>query len=60
MESDATYLARRGKDERVAAMAAAHPAARQAHLAMANRYDELARAIDQRERYLGLSSVAAS
>ena len=52
MEGDAIYFGRRANEERVAAMKAAHPDARQAHLRMAERYDELARAITSRERLL--------
>ena len=42
MEGDANYFIRRASEERLAAMKAAHPSARQAHLKMAARYDELA------------------
>jgi hypothetical protein len=42
MEGDANYFIRRANEERQAAMRAAHPSARQAHLKMAARYDELA------------------
>lgn len=35
-------------------MKAAHPSARQAHLKMASGYEDLAGAIEARERYLGL------
>jgi hypothetical protein len=45
MESDVNYFVRRAGEERVAAMKAAHPMARQAHLKMAARYDQLANAI---------------
>lgn len=46
MESDSAYFRRRASEERVAAMKAAHPEARQAHLEMADRYDQLAEAIE--------------
>jgi len=42
MEGDANYFIRRANEERLAAMKAVHPAARQAHLKMAERYDEMA------------------
>ena len=45
MEGDHLYFRRRAQEERVAAMKAPHPTARQAHLDMADRYDELASAI---------------
>ena len=53
MESDAAYFGRRANAERVAAMKAADPRARKAHLDMAERYDELAKAIASHERLLG-------
>jgi hypothetical protein len=54
MESDVIYFGRRAGEERRAAMRAAHPGARQAHLDMAQRYDELITAIDSGDRHLGL------
>lgn len=54
MEGDATYFSRRASDERAAAMKAAHPKARQAHLDLAHRYDDLAHSITAREKHLGL------
>ena len=54
MESDVIYFGRRANEERRAAMQAAHPDVRQAHLEMAQRYDDLVTAIDARERLLGL------
>jgi len=47
MEGDVNYFIRRASEERQAAMKAPHPAARQAHLKMATRYDELANGIAQ-------------
>jgi hypothetical protein len=49
MEGDAAYFGRRAQEERVAAMKAAHPAARRAHLDMARRYSDLATAIGTRD-----------
>ena len=46
MESDVEYFSRRAVEERRAAMKAAHPDARSAHLQMAERYAELAGAIE--------------
>ena len=40
MESDRTYFLRRAAAERAAAISAAHPMARAAHLEMARRYEE--------------------
>lgn len=45
MEGDSIYFSRRAHEERTAAMKAAHPSARSAHLEMARRYDELSSAI---------------
>lgn len=60
MDSDVAYFTRRAGEERVAAMKAAHASARQAHLDLAGRYDDLARSITTRESYLGLESSVAS
>jgi hypothetical protein len=49
MEGDAIYFVRRAKEERVAALKSANPAARKSHVELANRYDELARAVASRE-----------
>ena len=57
MEGDTAYFRRRAADERAAAMKAAHPKARDAHLEFASRYDDLANAIEGRERYLGLNQT---
>jgi hypothetical protein len=54
MDVDLAYLRGRGATERAAAMLADHPAARLAHNEMAERYEELANAIEQRSRLLGL------
>jgi hypothetical protein len=45
MESDLAYLRRRASDERSAVLQARDSAARQAHLEMAERYEDLVRAI---------------
>jgi hypothetical protein len=54
MEPDKVYFSRRAAEERSAAANTAHQSARQAHLELAHRYDDLARAIIRREYYLGL------
>ena len=46
MESDAAFFTRRAREERFAATKAEHPKARRAHLEMAARYADLARAIE--------------
>ena len=46
MEDDFAYYRRRAVDERVAAMKAAHLTARQAHLDLADRYEDLATQIE--------------
>jgi hypothetical protein len=48
-ESDATYFRRRAGEERAAAAKASSDEARYAHLEMAQRYAELARAIEHDE-----------
>jgi hypothetical protein len=50
MESDSHYFSRRAWQEREAATKALHPAARDAHLAMARRFEEVSRAIEKNER----------
>jgi hypothetical protein len=45
MEGDANYFNRRANEERVAAMKAAHPLAREAHLELAERYQKMSAAI---------------
>ena len=55
MEGDTAYFRRRASDERSAAMKAPHQRAREAHLELAGRYDDLANAIEGRARYLGIA-----
>jgi hypothetical protein len=50
MDGDSLYFSRRGSEERRAAAAAVDPRARQAHLELADRYEELATAIGSHER----------
>ena len=52
MEADFIYFSRRAQEEREAAIRNAHPAACRAHLDMAERYDELASAIDRHHRLI--------
>ena len=49
MDGDSFYFSRRGSEERLAATKAVDPRARQAHLELASRYDELAAAIGSHE-----------
>ena len=60
MESDVLYFGKRASEERRAALQAAHPGVRQAHLDMAQRYDDLVNAITERERALGLDLINAA
>jgi hypothetical protein len=46
MESDAVYFGRRAQEERETGLKSADARARQAHLEMADRYDELVLALD--------------
>jgi hypothetical protein len=48
MERDSIYFSRRASEERDAATRAAHSMARQAHLKMAERYDDFAAATKTR------------
>jgi hypothetical protein len=57
VESDASYFERRAREEREAARAAVHPNARLAHLELAERYEDLANAITERENFLGLRVI---
>jgi hypothetical protein len=54
MKGDAALCARRASEERTAARKAARPKARQAHLEMAARHDDLARSITARDEHFGL------
>jgi len=57
MESDTIYFRRRASEERTAALNTRHLRARQAHLEMAARYEDLVRAIVARERHLELELI---
>jgi hypothetical protein len=58
MNGDAEYFRRRSVEEKTAAMKAAHPNAREAHLQMAFRYDEFASALTSHEgALLGFARV---
>jgi hypothetical protein len=56
MRGDQSYFSRRGSEERKAAERAVDPRARQAHLDLADRYDELAAAIGSHQS-AGLAKV---
>ena len=54
MEGDAAYFFRRASEERAAAMRSANPHARQSHLELARRYDDLVTAIEAQQTRLVL------
>jgi hypothetical protein len=60
MESDKAYFLRRAADECTLAAAAAHEPARQAHMELASRYEDLALAIARREYALGIDLFDAA
>ena len=60
MQGDAVYFRRRATEERAAAGIAAHPAARQAHIDMAERYEDMSKSIAAREAQLGLDTPLAA
>jgi hypothetical protein len=51
---DVAYLIKRASEERVAAMRARHPNARQSHRELAVRYQEMADAIIARAQFFGI------
>jgi hypothetical protein len=57
VESDVSYFRRRASEERTAALQAQHSEARQVHTDMAERYEDLVRAMIERDNYFGLSSL---
>jgi hypothetical protein len=54
MEADHQYFSRRAKEERAAADAASSIEARTAHLELASRYSDLAKAMDKHRLHLKL------
>jgi hypothetical protein len=54
MERDLTYFTRRASQERTAALLACDPRARQAHLSMASRYDDLVGSVRSNKREMDL------
>ena len=54
MERDTEYFRKRANDERVAAMKAAHPKVREAHVEMARLYEEKLNAISEGEQHVRL------
>jgi hypothetical protein len=59
METDVQYYTRRASEERLAAMRSAHVTVRQAHLDMAQRYDERVTALSSAEpRRLDVTTAA--
>lgn len=59
MESDASYFRNRASEERTAALQARHSRARRSHLELAERYEDLVRAIAARAQSLGLEGHEA-
>jgi hypothetical protein len=57
-EGDHIYFGRRASEERTAAMQARHSNARKAHLDMAERYEDLVRAITEGQQRLGINVVS--
>lgn len=57
MECDTLYFQRRARQEREAATAAPHPNARNAHLTMALRFEELSGALEEREQHWNAHSL---
>jgi hypothetical protein len=60
MERDAAYFTRRANEERAAAMRAAHPTARKAHLEMAERYRERSAALTAGPPVLGPDIISVA
>ena len=58
MEAESLYLNRRATEERVAALRAAHPKARQAHLDLAENYEMRLRAAEAVARRSAVRLVA--
>jgi hypothetical protein len=56
MDGDVAYLLRRASEERTAAMRAPHPNARQSHLELAARYQEMADAIIARGQFFAIGN----
>ena len=54
MKGNATYFARRAREERDAASKASHPAAQKAHEELAERYEEFGMAMDTGKPRLSL------
>jgi hypothetical protein len=58
MEGDFSYFSRRAQEEREAAMKALSGAARQAHLEMAERYEQMATATAPHRRVSGQDAIS--
>ena len=59
MERDAAYFSRRAQEERDAARKAGNETARNIHLEMAQRYDELASTVGPRDSHQAWGTGAA-
>jgi two-component sensor histidine kinase len=60
MQSDLSYFRRRASEERTAALQARHPKARQAHLDMAERYENRVRDMTAHHEQLYVPLIEAS
>lgn len=60
MESDLAYFRRRASEERTAALEARHAQAREAHAQLAERYEDLVRAIAAGEQKPDLTVITRS
>lgn len=60
MESDLVYFRKRASEERTAALGARSPKVRRAHCAMADRYEDLVRAMAAAEQRLEVGGASTS
>ena len=58
MESDQVYFTRRASEERTAALQSRNKTARRSHTQMAERYEELVRALAAEQRRLDIPMLA--
>jgi hypothetical protein len=59
MERDVSYFRRRASEAKTAALNARHASARQAHMGMAERYEDLVRGITAQDRVSNLGLEGA-
>jgi tRNA (Thr-GGU) A37 N-methylase len=60
MESDIAYFRRRASEERTAALAAVDKRAREAHVQLAERYEDIVRGIAHYDEFVALRWVAGA